>query len=333
MDVRMENKLSDNQRRTICRVLFLLVCALPTLTTIYFATHRRSADDWAQLLQAELGVKTYIGVVETPRPDEVVFHHVKFYDNDGKAIFESPNAKVTFGNTNRITFQNSIHIEREGLSHFLKEASGRLVMGRTDLRSWDVSFSDVQIVDGPDPNFESQPFQLQNVNVQISSRGNRRLLSVSAPALGRIDFSRNPGDLNPDEFGQFEIVINATQHPIPCWLATDWFPNLKQLGNQAHYAGLAKVSSRGGWSKSSLTGNFVGIDLPYFADSAKSIFVNRLRLEDKILKDGEAIAVLADDRQVDLTFFLRQPAEPVANPFNEVMRRASREVLSTTVRR
>ena len=333
MDVSMENKLSDNQRRTICRVLFLLVCALPTLATIYFATHQRSADEWAQLIQAELGVKTDIGVVETPRPDEVIFHHVKFYDNVGKAIFESPKAKITFGNTNKVKIQNAIRIQREGLSHFLKEASGRLVLGNTDLKSWDVEFADLQIVDGPDPNFENQPFHLQSVTVQITSRGKRRLLSVAAPGLGAIGFSRNPGDTDPEEFGQFEVVINATQHPVPCWLAKDWFPQLKQLGKHAHYAGVAEVNSRGGWSNSSLTGNFVGINLPYFDDSAKRIFVNGLQLEDKNLKDGQAIAVLGDDRQVDLTVFLRQPAEPIANPFNEVMRRASLEVLNSTVRR
>lgn len=101
----MNSDLSDNQKRFICRVLFLALCAIPTCVTIYLATHKRTPDQWAQILQAELGIETSIGVVETPLPGQLIFHELKLYDNDSEPIFDSLNATVSLGDVNRIEFR------------------------------------------------------------------------------------------------------------------------------------------------------------------------------------------------------------------------------------
>ena len=331
----MEQNLSDNQRRTICRVLFLLLCALPTLATVYFATHQRTAKDWAQILQAELGVDTSIGVVETPRPGEMVFHDVQLKDVTGEVIFVSLKAKVTLGNINEIEFQNPIQINRKGLNGFLKEASARLVKSRADFKPWSVKFQDVQIVDGPDPSFQNQGFYLQDVHVAGRDGQNGIHITASAYGLGAIDFSRAPYGSKYE--GQFEIKINTNENAVPCWLAADWFPELKQLGTQAHFKGGAAINSRGGSMYSSLSGSFVGVDLSRmpginfgYADTSQSIYVQDLQLEDTVWRNGEAMLVLDGYRKVNLKDFILQPAEPVDAPLGGIIRRALREVSSSS---
>jgi len=336
MDVSMEKNLSDNQRRTICRVLFLLVCALPTFATVYFATHQRTANDWAQLLKAELGVETSIGVVETPRPGEMLFHDVKLYGDDGDVIFESVKAKVLIGNENRIEFQNLIQITRKGLSEFLDEAPARLVKTRANFKPWIVTFQDVEIEDEDDQNFENRPFYLSDVNVVIRSGGNGTHLTASASNLGTIDFSRSPGNERAP-VGQLEVRIDTHRNPVPCWLAKDWFPDLRQLGSQAHFSGFAAIHSSDGMASSSLDGDFVGVDLdipgidPEYVDSARSIFLQQLEMEDAVHSSGNAWLVHDDFGQIDLTRYFSQPSNPVDNPLNETMRQALLEVSSSSV--
>lgn len=335
MDVSMENNLSDNQRRTICRVLFLLVCALPTFVTVYFATHRRSASDWAQLLQAEIGVETYIAVVETPRPDEMIFHDVKLFDNDGDVIFESLKAKVTLGNINRIKFRDPIRMNREGLSHFLDEASGRIVKSKPDSKPWEVIFETVEIAEQEDPNFQSQPFHLQNIHVAIGNGYEGRQVTVSAAELGEIKLVRASTN------GQYTVEVNTKDREVPCWLADHWYPDLKGLlGSQSKFKGVALIYSSESSSTSAVSGRFDRIDLPHMPEvdsrlvkAARSIFVDDLVLKDKTLLGGEAALMLDGNRQFDLKPWFAPQMAPDETPFHEIFRRAFREDSRTSVTR
>lgn len=332
----MEQNLSDNQRRTICRVLFLLLCALPTLVTVYFATHQRTPHQWAQLLHAELGVEPRIGVVETPRPGEMIFHDVKLYDVAGEMIFESLTAKATLGNINQIEFQGPIQVTQKGLSDFLKEASARLVKPRANFKPWTVRFQDVHITDGPDPSFQNKPLHLQNVLVGTHFGDNGIYLTASANELGWIDFSRAP---NKSRYaGQFETRINVNETPVPCWLAAGWFPQLKQLGKQAHFKGFAGVHSRGGLTMSSLAGDFFGVDLPSVSgfrpgsvELAQSLSVRALEFEDSKWLSGDATLVVDGYRPIHLNPKFFGSAEPTAASIDQIVRQAFREVSNTGV--
>lgn len=331
----MRNDLSDNQRRTICRVLFLVVCAIPTLVTVYFATHQRTPDQWAQLLQAELGVETSIGVVETPRPGEMLFHDVKLYDNDGDVIFDSLKAKVTLGNVNQIQFRNPIRIDRKGLSYFLEEAAGRLVNLKTDSKPWNITFQTVEIVDGSDVNFEKQPFHLESVYVGIGNGLQGTQVTVSAEKMGDVKFARASNN------GQFVVEVNTKQNAVPCWLANEWYPDIKQLlGNQAHFKGVALIYSSEQSSTSALSGKFDRIDLPHMPEfnsnlvaATKSISVDDLVMRDSVFLDGEAMLELDNYQQINLKPYFSLPTEPANAPFNEIIRRAFLEVSSSSVSR
>lgn len=335
MDVSMKNDLSDNQRRTICRVLFLLACALPTCVTVYFATHQRTPDQWAQLLKAELGVETSIGVVETPRPDEILFHDVKLYDNDGEPIFDALRANVTLGNVNKILFRNPIRINRKGLSHFLEEASGRLIQSGTDAKPWEVLFQTVEIVDEADPTFEKKPFHLERVHIGIGNGLQGPEVTVSAAKLGEVKFARD------SQNGQFVVEVNTKQNTVPCWLANQWCPDLKRLlGNRADFKGVALIYSSERSATSALTGKFDHIDLPhmpefksYLVDAAQSIYVDDLVLKNNELLDGGAFVEMENLQQINLKPYFFQATEPVNAPFNEIIRRALLEFSSSSVMR
>ena len=184
----MENDLSDNQRRTICRVLFLFVCALPTIAVAYFATHQRTADQWAQLLQAELGVKTSIGSVETPLPGEFVFQDLKLFDNNGTPIFESLKTHVSMGIKNRIDFYNRTPVTRAGMSYFLKESAGRLVKPLPGSPApWEIVFHDIQINDPGASEYDVRSIHSNRLDVELRNGGHGTIVDGSNQRMGHAE--------------------------------------------------------------------------------------------------------------------------------------------------
>ncbi len=324
----MENDLSDNQRRFICRVLFLLVCALPTFVIVYISTHQRTADQWAQLVQAELGVETSIGGVESPRPGEFLFRDVKLYDDQGTQIFYSLKADVSVGNTNRIDFRSQIEITRAGMCHFLEEASGRLVKPRTDLKPWSIFFHDLEIIDESAAEFSGRPFHSNGVLVELGNGINGANVTLEANEWGKFELKRDSTN------GEFKVAIRTvTDGAIPCWLVKEWFPELNQLGSEAHFSGVAGINSLGGSSSCAVTGNFINVELPEIpeldfatAEMADVIQVNSLEVEGAKWKKGKAWVLLGHQQLEIPNHNFDMPTREPAELIHQAIRSAFRDV-------
>jgi len=298
----MSSNLSDNQRRTICRLAFLLLCVLPTALTIYFATHKRTPDQWAQLLQAELGVQTSIGAVETPLPDELVFRDLKLFDNDGQPIFESLVAKVTLGNVNRIAFQSPLQVKRKGLSYFVEEAAKRLVKPDSNAKPWEVTFQNLEVISKMNGSSEFyKGFDMNGLHVGWFNGRDGRMVMMECPVKSvtgqhyedrvwlRLDRNHQSGAFNVS----FDTTKNGS---VPCWLAKEWFPSLEsELGADAEFSGVANIASLNAITQCDLTGRFANVQLPTnltansrVPKSAAAIYVNGMRLEDSHWTMGTA---------------------------------------------
>ncbi|QEG24370.1 hypothetical protein [Mariniblastus fucicola] len=344
----MKNDLSDNQKRTICRLLFLLFCALPTFTTVYFATHQRTPDQWAKLLQAELGVETSIGIVETPRPGEIWFHDVKLFGNDGQPIVETfMSAKVTLGNINRVEFRNPIQVKREGLSHFLEEAAERLVKSQSDLKPWEIEFRDIEVISRRESEFEYDSFHMNRLYVTWHNGRDGRVVTIEAPLdseesgqaedRGVLRMAKNP------DTGTFSVAFDTTNKgKVPCWLASYWFPELEtKLGADAHFSGVASIDSSDRGVQCELTGSFVGIQLPNVAGveadlrKATAIFVNGLELEDSQWTVGKAAIAFENGlyREMPNPLQYRRAVSQQTELFTEVLQATFHEGFDTTLLR
>lgn len=80
--------LSDSQRRTLLRILFLTVCVLPCLATFVWGWVIRTdayRNVWQQSLSAHLGMRVIVAKVRTPRPGVVLLENVRGYDPETDA--------------------------------------------------------------------------------------------------------------------------------------------------------------------------------------------------------------------------------------------------------
>ena len=74
----MEVFLSDNARRYICRIGFVVCCALPTLLCLKVALFPKTVDQWSIQLRDQLGVISTIGAVDTLTPYRTDFRELAF---------------------------------------------------------------------------------------------------------------------------------------------------------------------------------------------------------------------------------------------------------------
>lgn len=303
MEVSMENDLSDNQRRFICRMVFMFVCALPTLLVTYFATHQRSADHWAKLIQAELGVTTTIGAVETPRPGELILKDLKFLDENREPVFESLKTKIIFGNTNRIEVQNPVSMTRENMGYVLNEVAGCLLKlrpeyGTDDAKPWALTFRNIEILEPSNLARTSQAFRSEYVRIEVGNGIDGPDINFEATEWGEARLVRN---YNENRELQFKLDTKEGAR-IPCWLVKSWFPVLElELGPNASFSGGAFVHTLGKRSQScTVHGNFYNVSLPNLRGVSprlvQRINVDNVKLSDSLWIEGNAWIVFNDLR-------------------------------------
>jgi hypothetical protein len=69
--------MSDARRRLILRAGFLACCALPTLIVAQWVLFPRRTAEWETIVRHAIGCPIEIESIETPAPNEVVFHRMR----------------------------------------------------------------------------------------------------------------------------------------------------------------------------------------------------------------------------------------------------------------
>ena len=263
--------MSDDQRRVFCRLLFLLVCALPTAISSYWICHPQTASGWAQAIQAETGLEASIDFIETPSPYETVLRQLRLTDPDQGILFETVEVRIRFGKQVEVEIPYEVrHVNNHGLARLLKTINQNVVRRGVD-KSWRLKFAQpLKIARGnaasgfadeaANPNslqamLESQQnsFEIEGLNVEAFSSFDRTVVGANF-ALAK---SRNfqPADdsrsrdgvevrLTKEAQGQ-EIWLDTFGQTLPCWLATDLVGNniTQELGSDSDFTGELRVQS------------------------------------------------------------------------------------------
>ena len=287
----MPNPISDNQRRFACRIIFLLFCAIPTIGVVYFAAHRRSAPQWAGLVQSQLGIETHIGSVETPRPGELVMRDVRFVDRRGVEILSLIEATVLAGQPNQIIVQDQLRIDSVGLHQLLGQLTERMVSPDIQQSAWNINLREAVVMSQPNESGQRESLRLEPVNLFVAATNDGVRATLKTPIAGA-DQSRDENWViaaversiaTPDL--RVEIETGDTQ--LPCWLAHPWVPQLKRFGYAAEFNGAVRIMPGDDSWRGTLAGNFFRVDISQFVDAGfdggdqpATIRVPGMRLDD-----------------------------------------------------
>ena len=278
---------SDNQKRIFCRLAFLLFCALPTAVTVYRILHPQTADQWEQRLQAHLGVRTHIDSVETPGPRETILRGVEFFDVDRKILIATE-LRILFGEINQVRIDHPVRVDSSGLQYVIDQVNQQLIRSHTVQPRWVVAI-DSAVVESNivmDDHFgtpKRRELMLQNLVVDMASNAKdttarldfQLVDSAASSSTGipnivscSIERERIPsvaGISLPQQW----VTLNTGTDALPCWLVSDWLPEIIQnLGTEVAFLGGAKIETGSPDPHGQAEGRFVNVDLQQVTGNA-----------------------------------------------------------------
>lgn len=267
--------MSDNQRRVICRLVFLLVCALPTAISSYWICHPQTADGWAQAIKAETGLEASIDSVETPSPYETVLRQLTLTDPEQGILFETVEVRIRFGKQVEVEIPYEVrNVNNHGLARLIKTINQNVVRGGVD-KNWRLRFTQpLKIARGDAPAGFTGPqaatensllamlydqqnsFEIEGLSLDVGPSFDgtdvRASFELPQPAhLQQVVGSRaRKGidiQLKKEPQGQ-AIWLDTFGQTLPCWLAADFIGDFivdfdEGLGSDADFTGELKVKS------------------------------------------------------------------------------------------
>lgn len=264
--------MSDNQRRTFARVLFLLLCILPTVLVVYRILHPMTAADWQKTIQARLGVETEIDSVETPGPYVTVLRGLSFSDPDVGTLLEAVEARIVFDEVNTVYIPYRVkELTNKGLACLVDHINRHLIRGKGTDERWRVIFEKEILIkdananrlfeesnEGPNPSVLVSDVQ---INVDPTVAG------MQASVVFRNIVDDKPSELvqaavsKTQKFGQM-FQLNTNGVVMPCWLLADTAPQLVfSLGHRAGFNGRVEYAPAYGKTRLEIQGRVTQVDL------------------------------------------------------------------------
>ena len=242
-----ENRtLSDNQRRFFCRIVFLLLCILPTSTALYFIFHRPGTGHWEQLIQANLPIKVDVASVETPTPSQVVLRGLQVLPSDTGLFpelygFEVDEVTIEFGiRENEIIFVHPIEIEMKALASLLDRVVSDLDESMLGNERWKFSFSKVALVDS---SSDANDFLLKPMSLTLeqgTSYLDSNLRAVQARLVGRTGNDEPEKQLSMEfqkSIDGWLLTVDARQNSIPSNLLRHFVDEVPWIGGSGQFNG------------------------------------------------------------------------------------------------
>ena len=262
--------MSDNQRRVLCRLVFLLACALPTFISSYWICHPQTATGWAQAIQAETGIEASIDFVETPSPYETVLRQLRLTDPEQGILFETVEVRIRFGKQVEVEIPYEVrHVNNHGLARLLKTINQNVVRRGVD-KPWRLRFAQpLKIARGnaasefvggaTTPNSlqamlanQQNNFVIAGLNLDVVPSFDGTLVAsnftLAQPTQAQPFQSQRPSNrievqLKKEPQGQ-AIWLDTFDQTLPCWLAADFIGDITQgLGSNADFTGELRVQS------------------------------------------------------------------------------------------
>ena len=262
--------MSDNQRRVLCRLIFLLACAIPTLVSSYWICHPQTADGWAQAIKAETGVEALIDFVETPTPYETVLHKLRLTDPEHGVLLDTAQVRIRFGKYVDVEIPYEVnHIDNRGLARMLKTIHQNTVRQGVD-KSWLIRFekplkiarADAALFAG-DPSVgpnslqamlykQQNTLEVKGLNLEVvpgvdGTTVGANFLLADSDQIQSLENPRSQNRINiqlqREPYGQV-IWLDTLNQALPCWLASDFAGDITNgLGHDAVFVGEFQIKS------------------------------------------------------------------------------------------
>jgi len=268
--------MSDNQRRFFCRMMFLLVCALPTSVVAYWIGHPQTADGWELAIKAQLGVTASIDSIETPGPNVTILRGVELSDPETGTLLKTVEARIEFGKIkNYVGIPYKVQgLTNQGLVRLVKQINQNLIRTHGAEKPWRLEFLKDSVVQqsnlagfaSDDPSQVPNQFTVAGLTIDIvpTIDGTTAKAYFSVPGNDYAD-RQVVCEMSKSQTHSQLLQLDTNQVSLPCWLVADSVPMMvsitSSLGQDAHFAGKLALKPTRGNSELYIDGTIDFVDL------------------------------------------------------------------------
>ncbi len=233
--------LSDNARRWICQLAFLVLCVVPTAMTAWAIAHRPGPDWWEQTIMATCGLSASIDSVETPRPGLTLLRgvHIERPVNPVDKPIKLSLIEIKTGPLQQIVVHDPVNLTSGELNRLVRQLREHVIGLDLVDGQWELHLSKLTLAH---ERIDAARHTLSPVTV-IASRDQDGvqvdLIGESAVVRDSIGVSiRIPAAAGEEPTF---IGVRSDRAPLPCWVVSAWFPNATRLGSEASFQGQAQI--------------------------------------------------------------------------------------------
>lgn len=292
----MEAKtMSDNSRRIVCRLAFILLCAVPLGFVLYRICHPVTNLQWQQAIKADFGLTTRIGQVETPLPFVTVFRDVVLMDDSGlKPLAELDELQFIAGPTNEVQVAGPVQLDSTSLAKLSQRLRESLHRTHATSSAWNLTINEATLIR---QGIGLQEFQTISP-IQISVFPNPEFTDANIEFALADDSEQNQISLSLHSYrlpsNSHEIFrVNTGTAFLPCWLIEEVLPEVKSLGPLCEFSGFAELEQvKGKWAANFRQCQLESVELSSLAKPfAKSVGnvegLARTNIRDCEIRDGK----------------------------------------------
>ena len=238
----MSQPMSDNNRRLICRLVFIGLCALPSFGIAYWILHRPGIQDWQNALQASLGIEIEIDSLETPWPGQTVLRGVCIKQPYSETEYQINEILIHAGSVNRVYVNDSLSIVPADLMELIQQTSQHTFQLGTVSTRWQINFQTLAI----DPNPESTDLGLMLSPVEIEVEQDLKGMTATARfQLSQLESGESMEckifQPNDHSILKQEISLNTGTNSLPCWLGKNMVRDLAHMGDLSTFRGMTSL--------------------------------------------------------------------------------------------
>ena len=257
--------MHERSRRQLCRLVFIALCALPTLITSswaayrvspFFAASQRAA--WESLLLERTGLVATIDRVEFPAGGSVVLAGVELVDPDGgERVVRLRQIEIATTAQGQVFLLSQPQIAQGKFLRLWDMLHDRVLRGAMPASAMQITSGELTVEIGR----RAQTFTNVRCTVEPLDTGVRatidfQLAGVEMPSPAQLRIDRNRQITPPTTSWSFH-----TDSPVPCDLFRDYLPAVASWGLDCRFQGkVDTVLMRDDWS-AELVGRFTQIDL------------------------------------------------------------------------
>ena len=232
--------MSDDRRRLMCRIAFVVCCALPTILVANWILFPRSTAQWQTLARQTLGCRVAIASIATPTPNEVRFHQFRILNAQMQPLVDMRTVDLSQSLDGYVLTLSPIEQTLGQVTGLLQNLAEQLPKMDWKSGTTTVQIQRLTIRSDIEGATTEHCFVAKDCLMQIEPRGTQTRVVIEFRSdvadATRIRWELQFGDPSQPE----QWTLDTSNGLLPCWLLAKVWPAAQSLGNDCWFSGILK---------------------------------------------------------------------------------------------